>query len=209
MKITPLQAIEALGNLLFYYNADLNYIAQFHNFKNDKISENEYLIGNSGFQEFINEYKVARNVRINKVKELMVFAKGWILSKKSLDVDSLAKDLKKNKITHDGKIMTSLASKILFLNTPQKILPIDTLNRKALDQKTNIYREFSNKVDGFKLENNNLIQKYLRTINSLLSEIEKNHTSIKIDFNVYRISRYTDKLLWVKGKNANNRITRQ
>lgn len=209
MKITPPQAIEALGNLLFYYNSDLNYIAQFHNFKNDKISENEYLTGNSGFQEFINEYKVARNVRINKVKELMVFARGWVLSKKSLDVDSLAKDLKKNKITHDGKIMTSLASKILFLNTPQKILPIDTLNRRALDQKTNIYREFSNKVDGFKLENNNLIQKYLRTINSLLSEIEKNHTSIKIDFNVYRISRYTDKLLWVKGKNANNRITRQ
>lgn len=207
MKITRLQAIEALGNLLFFYNADLKYITQFQNFKNNKISENEYLKCNSGFQQFINEYKVARNVKKDKVKKLMIFVKEWTLSKKSLDVDSLAKDLKKNKITHDGMVMTSLASKILFLNTPQKIIPIDTFNRRALDQKTNIYQQFSNKVDSFKLENNSLIQEYLCVINSVLSEIERNHKSMKINFNMYRISRYTDKLLWVKGKNANHRTT--
>lgn len=201
MKITPLQAIEALGNLMCYYNSDLNYIAYFHNFKNDKITENEYLLNErSCFQRFLNEYKVARNVKKNKVKEFMLFTKEWVLKENSSDVDKFAGALKEKGITQDGKIMTSLASKILFLNNPEAIIPIDTLNKRAVMEKSNTYSEFKIKVNLFISENRNMIDDYLNRINPMLSEIEVNFKSTGIEFNKYRITRFVDKLLWTKGK---------
>ena len=201
MKISSLQFIEALGNLMCYYNSDLNYIAYFHNFKNSKITENEYLRNEkSCFQRFLNEYKVARNVKKNKVRKFMSFAKEWVLKKNSLDVDEFALALKKRKITQDGKIMTSLASKILFLNNPVAIIPTDTLNKRTLGEKSNIYSEFKTKIDLFISENKNTMEKYLNSVDSLLTEVEDNYKSIEIEFKKYRTMRFADKLLWTNGK---------
>jgi hypothetical protein len=120
----------------------------------------------------------------------MLFAKDWVLSENPSEVDKFANDLNKNKITHDGKIMNSLASKILFLNNPEEIIPIDTLNKRALGAKSNCYNDFMQRIKLFKLE----------SIEPLLSEVEMNFKTLKINFNKYRITRYTDKLLWTKGK---------
>ncbi|MFA6293243.1 MAG: hypothetical protein WC637_15765 [Victivallales bacterium] len=201
MKIVSLQAIEALGNLMCYYNSDLNYIAYFHNFKNGKITESEYLRNEKCcFKRFLNEYKVARNVKKNKVKEFMSFTKEWVLSENSSEVDKFAGILKEKGITQDGKVMTSLASKILFLNNPETIIPIDTLNKRAVGEKSNIYSEFKAKVNLFISENKKTIEEYLNSVNPLLSEVEVNFKSIEIEFDKYRITRFVDKLLWTKGK---------
>lgn len=197
MKNTSkLQFVEALGNLICYYNSDLSYITYFHNFKNGKINEYEYLCNNeSCFQRFLNEYKVARNVKKNKVKEFMLFTKKWVLKEDSSDVDKFASALKKNGITQDGKTMISLASKILFLNNPEVIIPIDTLNKKAVGKKSNIYSNFKIKVDRFISENQNTIEEYLNKVNPLLSEVEANYKSIDIELKKYRFARFVDKIL--------------
>jgi hypothetical protein len=199
MKITSLQAVEALGNLICYYNSDLSYITYFHNFKNGKITATEYLRNKkSGLRQFLIEYKVARNVKNNE--ELMLFTKKWVLKEDPLDVDKFALALNKEGITQDGKIMTSLASKILFLNNPEIIVPIDTLNKRAVGQKLNIYSEFKTKVDLFISENKNTVEKYLNSVVPLLSEVEVNFKSTNIGFKKYRFTRFVDKLLWTKGK---------
>lgn len=201
MNITSSQAVEALGNLICYYNSDLSYITYFHDFKNGIITENEYFCNKrSCFQRFLNEYKVARNVKKNEVKEFMLFTKEWVLKEDSLDVDKFASELKKHGITQDGKIMTSLSSKILFLNNPEVIIPIDTLNKRAVGEKTNIYSKFKIKVDLFIFENQNTIEGYLNKVDSLLSEVEVNFKSTEIEFKKYRVTRFVDKLLWIQGK---------
>ncbi|MGV8058459.1 MAG: hypothetical protein AB2L12_10610 [Smithellaceae bacterium] len=198
---SKLQFVEALGNLICYYNSDLNYITYFHNFQNGEITENEYLCNKEGcFQRFLNEYKVARNVKKDKVKEFMLFTKEWVLKEDSSDVDKFAVALKKKGITQDGKTMTSLASKILFLNNPEAIIPIDTLNKRAVGEKSNIYSKFKIKVDLFISENQNMIETYLNKVDPLLAEVEVNFKSIEINFKKYRFTRFVDKLLWTKGK---------
>lgn len=198
---SKLQYVEALGNLICYYNSDLRYITYFINYQNGKITEDEYLCNKeSCFQRFLNEYKVARNVKKDKLKEFMLFTKEWVSREDSSDVDKFAVALKKKGITQDGKTMTSLASKILFLNNPEAIIPIDSLNKRAVGEKTNIYSEFKIKVDRFISENQNMLEEYLNKVDPLLSEVEVNFKSIGIEFNKYRFARFVDKLLWTKGK---------
>ena len=202
MKIqNSLQIIEALGNLLCYYNSDLYYIACFHNFINGKITETKYLQKEKGyFKSFLIEYRIARNVKKERIRELLLSTKNWVSTKKASIVDDFALALRDQKITHDGKTMTSLASKILFLNNPEEIIPMDRFNKTALNIKSNSYSDFKNKVENYKSKNMDIMKEYLSKIDSLLSEIEKNYKGIKINFNDYRISRFSDKILWTTGK---------
>jgi len=200
MVITNLQAIQGLGNLITWYQSDLNYISLFKKYKNSDIGDKEYLDNNKGFQKFINEYKVARNVKKARVSDCMKFTKEYILKNTSFSIDNLAIALKEKEITQDGKIMTSLASKLLFLNNPVNVIIIDTLNRRAVNEKTNNYNNFKQKVKKFQQKNINIIQKYLTTADVLLKEIENNYQDLEIDFEQYRKMRYTDKILWTIGR---------
>ena len=200
MEIPEMHAIEALGNLLNYYNSDLKYISCFHMFKNGEIDKDEYICNNkSCFRRFLNEFKVARNVKKDRVEEFMLYSREWVLGKYPEDVDLFAKEIKKKGITQDGKVMTSLASKILFLNNPETIIPIDTLNKRGIGQKSNSYSEFKNKIDEFISEYEKEILEYLTSVDSMLTKIEVNSES-KIEFKKYRIIRFVDKLLWTIGR---------
>lgn len=198
MELTNFHAAKALGNLLSNYESDLKYITKFKMYKNSDLTIAEYLYGQNGLQQFINEYRVARNVKKEKVSHLCEFLKMWVLNKDSLNVDSFASSLQKEGITHDNKVMTSLSSKVLFLNNPENIIPIDSLNRNALCININKYAVFLEKVSQFKLEHKEWMVEKISTIMPLIIEIEKSYNDI--DFIVYREIRFTDKLLWTIGQ---------
>ena len=204
MEITNLEAIESLGHLLAYYKSDLEYIAQFNLFRNNQIDAEDYLTEkNSGFQKFINEFKIARNIKKERVKDLMVFIKDSKLLEDTKAVDAFAEEIKNNKLTQEGKVMTVLASKIFFLNQPDKIIPMDSLNKKSLGVKGNKYDDFKTKIDEFINEKNSkVLSAYLDSVRDYLIEME-NSLNIKIDFEKYRINRFADKYLWAKGRKLN------
>ena len=194
MEIKNLDAIESLGHLLAYYKSDLEYIEKFKLFKNNEIKHEEYLTGNSGFQKFINEFRVARNIRKERVKDLMVFIRDSELR----EVDVFAEEIKNKKLTHN-KVMTVLASKIFFLNQPDRIVPMDKFNKKTLGLKGNKYDDFKIKLNEFANKNSEILSAYLDTASNFLVQIEKS-VNIKMDFEKYRINRFTDKYLWVVGR---------
>ena len=202
MEIIDLEAIESLGHLLAYYKSDLEYIAQFNLFKNNQITIDDYLVRGKGFQEFINEFRVARNIKKDRVKDLLEFIKNSILHEDDWTVDKFAKEMKNRKLTHENKVMKVLASKIFFLNQPDKIVPMDSLNKKAFGLQENKYESFENKINGFINENCELLSAYLDSVEDYLTKIE-NNVNIGMDFEKYRINRFTDKYLWVKGRKLN------
>ena len=203
MEITNLEAIESLGHLLAYYKSDLEYISKFNLFMNNQINAEDYLTEkNSGFQKFINEFKIARNIKKKRVKDLMVFIKVSKLLEDTKAVDAFAEEIKKKKLTHKGKVMTVLASKIFFLNQPDRLIPMDSLNKKPFGLKENKYEDFESKINGFINENGKILSAYLDNVRDYLIKIE-NSVNIKMDFEKYRINRLTDKYLWVKGRKLN------
>ncbi|MFA5239234.1 MAG: hypothetical protein WC476_05935 [Phycisphaerae bacterium] len=203
VEITNLEAVESLGHLLAYYKSDLDYIAQFNLFRNNQITAEYYLTEKiSGFQKFINDFKIARNIKKKRVKDLMVLIKGSKLLKDNRAVDAFAEEMKNNKLTHKGKVMTVLASKIFFLNQPDKIIPMDSLNKKPFGLKGNKYSDFKIKTNEFVDENSKILSAYLDNIRDYLIEIE-NSVNIKMDFEKYRINRFADKCLWAKGRKLN------
>ncbi|MDD5134009.1 MAG: hypothetical protein PHP01_01195 [Phycisphaerae bacterium] len=199
MEIKNLEAIESLGHLLAYYKSDLEYIAKFKLFKNNEITAEKYLTENKGFQKFINEFKVARNIRKERVRDLMIFIKDSKLMEDNGAVDAFAEEIKSLKLTQEDKIMTVLASKIFFLNQPDKIIPMDKFNKKTLGLKGNKYNEFKIRINEFINKNSEILSAYLDNVSNYLVEIEKS-VNIKMDFEKYRINRFTDKYLWAKGR---------
>jgi len=203
IEITDLEAIESLGHLLACYKSDLEYIAHFNLFRNNQISTEDYLTEpNSGFQKFINEFKIARNIKKKRVTALMVFIKSSKLLEDTGAVDAFAEEIKKKKLTHKGKVMTVLASKIFFLNQPDKIIPMDSLNKKPFGLKGNKYSDFKIKVKEFIDENGKTLSAYLDGVRDYLIKIE-NSVNIRMDFEKYRINRFADKCLWSKGRKLN------
>jgi len=143
MLITELHKIKALGNLLRYYHSDLTYILNFQRFKQKIISESEYLRKtDASFQSFLNEFRVARNVHKEKVVDLLHATVMWVHEAQADDVDLFADELREKGITQEKKTMTSLASKLLFLNNPWTIFPCDTRNRRAIGVETSRYSDF-------------------------------------------------------------------
>jgi len=200
MGITDIVAIESLGHLLANYKSDLEYIALFDSFRKNEITADIYLTErNSGFQGFINEFRVARNIKKEKVKDLVCFIKKSMTCGNSWTVDKFAEEIKKEKFTHEGKVMVVLVSKIFFLAQPETIIPMDSLNKKALGLKGNKYEDFESKINNFIEKNRNILPKYLSPVCKYLEEIEKS-INIKIDFEKYRMNRFTDKYLWAKGR---------
>lgn len=192
--------IEGLGNLLATYRSDLNYIQNFAAFKKGEISEEIFLSRKDGsFQRFINDFRVARNISKENVDEFLKDLNIWVKGKDCNDVDKLAKVMSKSGYTH-GKIMTSLCSKVLFLNNPYEIIPIDRLAKNALGYKRNNYSEFKVLLDNFKMENESELNKYLKTVDVHLNQIEMDFSKKIKNIKIIRANRYLDKIMWTKGR---------
>ena len=60
--------IKSIGNFLSTYYSDLNYVRQFQDFKNERLTSTEYLKKSTGtFYQFLIEFRVMRNVKKEKV----------------------------------------------------------------------------------------------------------------------------------------------
>lgn len=192
--------IQALGNLLATYHSDLTYIRNFHRHKNAKLSATDYLKKSAGtFKSFIDEFRVARNVDKTKTHILLGLTTEWINQNHSDDVDDFAEQLRDNGITH-GKVMTSLASKILFLNNPWTILPLDNLAKQAVGLKNNSYANYLPLTETFITDNKSEIRKLLFSVDKHLTIIEKEFEQEIENIKVIRQNRFVDKLLWTSGR---------
>jgi len=201
MKIDELLKIQALGNFLQYYHADLTYIFSFRRLKDNEnwTLRRWYLSRSPGsFQSFLNEHKVARAVKKGEVASLLGLTMDWVVSDKADKVDEFAIALREEDITQEGKTMTSIASNILFLNNPAEIIPCDTLNRKAVGAKNNKYHDFYSLLLDIIKKNSSLIDESLESVETHISIIETESKEIN-HLNTIRRNRYIDKLLWCHG----------
>jgi hypothetical protein len=193
--------IIAIGHFLSTYYSDLIYIRDFQRFKNKKISTIEYLKKKPGsFYEFLIEFRVIRNVEKKKLEKLLFLTNQWVSNKLNTDVDKFAKQLKQENITH-GKVMTSLASKILLLNNPWEILPIDSLVKKTFNLKTNNYIDYVPLIKKYISNKTSLISDYLEKISPFTKTIENEFKNEIRNIEMIRVNRFIDKMLWAEGKN--------
>ena len=197
--------IKALGSFLNYYESDLEYIARFQKIIYRGIND-EDLDGKKpgSFKAFINEYRVARNISSsaeneNNIKKLLEITQKWIKSENANDVDGLAEAICKAGITPRNRTPVSLASKILMLNNPWEILPMDSLTKASLKYSGTTYSGFKIELDKFKDNEitRNLLTHQLAEIGRYLSPIESQFKHCLKDIETIRYNRYADKVLWV------------
>jgi len=201
MEINELLRIKALGNLLQYYHSDLTYILNFQRYKQNAILSSKYLLKSPGsFQSFLNEFRIARNVQKHKVAELLNLTMEWVRTNQADDVDKFADKLRKNDLTQKNKTMTSLASKVLFLNNPWVILPCDTLNRRAVGVKTNKYSDFCSAIRDMLKRETLLTDDSLEPVQEYMCAIENEFQGEIDDIGTIRRNRFIDKFLWVHGQ---------
>lgn len=191
--------IQAIGNFLTYYQADLNYIRKFQDFKNGKITPENYIKKVDGsFYSFLIEFRVVRNFPSGTVDKLLAETFKWINSENPDDVDLFAEKLANSGLTR-GKLMASMASKILFLNNPWKIIPMDSLARKTLNQKQNKYSIYNEKLIKFRKENETIFESSINYTNPLTTIIHSEFEDLE-NLNLICKNRIVDKLLWTNGK---------
>lgn len=191
--------IKAIGNFLSTYQSDLTYIANFHLYKNGELETNEFIRKNSAsFYDFLIEFNVTRNFEQGKAGELLKLTSEWINGVMSNDVDGFAFFLKSKSLTK-GKTLTSLASKILFLNDPWNIQPMDLRARTALGQKTKVYLDYLKLLDQYKGRNRNEINNCLKEVDHFAIVIESGFCNLINDISIIRCNRLIDKLLWTNG----------
>jgi hypothetical protein len=188
--------IKALGNLLTYYKSDLEYIRNFQFFKKGLVKPENYVLKAPGtFKAFLNEFRIARNIDKTKTSQLLELTNDWITGQYPENVDAFAEYLKMSNITRD-KTMTSLASKILFLNNPWMITPLDSRAKQTLGLRTNFYSEYLPLVQDFIFKNRSEIQFYLDSLSQHLTSIEACFQNDLPDLLQIRLNRYVDKILW-------------
>lgn len=191
--------IQSLGVFFSTHLKNLFHIEHFHNLVNLRNNTNQGL-EIKPFIQFLIDFRVARNVVKGKyeclLQETMQIMKTPITFE---TVDKFASHLKKEGITHNGKKMISLASKILFLINPVEFIPIDTMNRKALKIKNNDYVEFMSALQGFKRKHKDEFINLLEIHKDYLSLIEKRFSKVE-NLEKVRLNRYMDNLLWVAGQ---------
>lgn len=199
-SVLDIQYIQALGNLLTYYHSDLMYIREFHRYKNGEIDTREYLEKSVGtFKAFLNEFRVARCFDKTKIDILLQMTIDYTCSDDSTDVDRFAESLNRKGITH-GKLPTSLASKILFLNNPWNILPIDNQVKKTFGLRRNLYDAYYPRSKEFKKKNEIEINRYLNSIDKYLTTIEATFCNEIENLKAIRFNRFVDKILMIIGQ---------
>jgi hypothetical protein len=193
--------IKSIGNFLSTYESDLYYIKKFQDFKEGNISKETYHSKEKGmFLSFISEYRVARNIAIGKREEFLEILKKFI-KEETIDVDKLADKMKKAGLTHN-KLCTSLCSKVLFLNNPCEIFPMDSLAKKAVKcpENVNTYTRFQELSKDYRKENLAELDEYLNELTNYTEEIEKRFEGKINDLKTIRKNRFFDSVLWTKGK---------
>ena len=195
-----LKEIEATGNFLAYYYTDLIYIEKFQDYKNNSLSKNEYISKEKGtFYSFLIEFKVVRNFNKGEVNKLLELTNNFVNGISPIDVDLFAEILLDSNLTR-GKLMTSLASKILFLNNPWQIIPMDTLARKSLNQKDNKYETYIRNLQLFRKKNTEIINNCMKFTHPLTQTINKKFENKINNLELITENRILDKLLWTSGK---------
>ena len=198
MKIDQISRIRAIGNMLQYYHSDLRYIRYFQAFKKGDITPKDYLQKWPGsFRSFINEFRVARNIEKEKTDTMLAMTMNWITGSHADDVDGFAKNLMQGGCTH-GKQMTSLASKVLFLNDPWRIIPLDMWNKRALGVETNRYQDFLVALQSQQIDCT------LDHEKEYLNEMEREFEGEINNMMMIRANRFKDKLLWYAGQQIGN-----
>jgi hypothetical protein len=193
----------AIESFFRAYFSDLINIRNFQRYKNQK-STNVEESGNKldSFKNFLVEFRVIRNVEQGKSHDLLNHTIDWIKSSNPDDVDGFAKFILDKDMTR-GKLSVSLASKILMLNNPWKILPIDSMSRRSVNQKNNCYSDFLKSISEFKDKNKNEIVECLESIDEHSQVIEKYFKNEIEDIKTIRYNRFIDKYLWANGLNEN------
>jgi hypothetical protein len=147
------------------------------------------------------EYGVARNVDKTKVDILLKLTINWVTKNNPSNVDSFANQLKSKNLTF-GKLMTSLASKNLFLNDPWTILPLDGRVKRAVNLPYNTtYAQYLPLAVEFKKKNVIDIEKSLTSVRDHLTIIEAAFEKEINNLRTIRYNRFVDKILWTIGKN--------
>jgi len=192
--------IEAVGNLLLYYRSDLVYI---RSFQDCKLYSTDHLTSfrDITLPKFLTEYRVARAIKRGRQKDFFEAVIAHINTDQADNVDHLAKNLNDSEITQSGKRMVSLASKILFLNNPWKLLPYDKLVRTAIGYPGTTYAGYFEAVQKSK---ERILKLYHSLPNSILECLQMIEAEVVPSIpRVDRIRkiRFIDKVLWTLGRN--------
>ncbi|EKT3967467.1 hypothetical protein NTJ12_002558 [Flavobacterium psychrophilum] len=194
------EQIQATGNYLTSYHNDLIFIEKFKDFKENKISENEYIEKQNGtFYSFLIAFRVARNFTQGRVDKLLEETYNFVNGKQPNNVDLFAENLAQSNLTR-GKVMASMASKILFLNNPWEIIPMDTLARNTLKQKNNKYGTYEKNLKVYREQNLSVIESCITFTNPLTKIINKEFENKLQNLDKISENRMMDKLLWTFGK---------
>jgi len=192
--------IKALGSLLNYYESDLEFIAEFQKAKSGSYNDDYPDSKNAGsFKAFINEYGVARNIsseNSENTKKLLDLILSYVEGADLNNVDGLAIQIRNAGITPKNRIPVSLASKVLMLNNPWEILPMDNQTCKSLKYSGALYSEYKVKLDSFIEINKVELLTQLAQITHLLIPVESKFKEILRDIETIRFNRYVDKVLW-------------
>lgn len=192
----------AVGNFIYTYYTDLNYIRNFQNFKRGNISSSDYLKKDEGtFYTFLVEFRIIRNIKKGSVDKLLRETLKWVKSKRADDVDGFAEHLMRKGLTR-GNIMRSLASKVLFLNNPWTIIPMDALARIALNLTENNYSLYNLRLNEYRNQDRANINQFLKLTKPFITLIEKEYRDDINDLPIIRKNRIADKLLWATGRNT-------
>lgn len=200
------EQIIALGQFIAHYHSNLLYIKNFQNFKKTE-EKKGYMENREGtFYKFLIEFKIIRNLPKEKQSELLIESLTWVKNSKPheielcQEVDLFAKALKEKGISNKENTPLSLASKILFLDNPWKVIPYDKQAKWAVGCKERNYKEYIEKIctDELKTKAIDYFQEGLSIINPLIFQIEKEFRDIE-DIETIRTNRLLDKYLWTIG----------
>lgn len=192
---------QALGNFIYTYYTDLGYIRKFQDFKRGKISINDYAKkGDSTFYAFLVEFRVIRNIKKGCVDKVLQETLKWVKGKDADDVDKFAEHLKNMKLTR-GIVMRSLASKILFLNNPWSIIPMDRLALNALKQTKKEYSAYIATLKDNNTKDKDVINQALKLTKPFTALVEKDFRRDIKNLGVIRKNRIGDKIRWAMGRN--------
>jgi hypothetical protein len=192
-KISTQIELETLGNFLINYSSDLSYIRAFQNWKLSGYKETNYFDNEEfSLKNFLIEFNLLRFFKKEIHNDLFEKITKYFIQNKEINVDNLAVCLSEKK-----KI--SMASKILFLHSPEKIIIYDKFAKLGVNYKGNSYEEFILNVGVYSKEYQESIKKLTKQIPKSLYDIEKEILTVSS----YKIrqNRLIDKLFWTIGKN--------